>query len=88
MPEASQGGESECHARRGSEKGKVSSRFRKDFLEKVSFDRDLEGKVGLLHRNRKKGIWPKQNEGKNCLEAGSFRVHVESLKISPDQKTF
>lgn len=52
---ASQGMESEDNAGRGAERGKVTSSFRKDFLEKMSFELGLEGMtVGLLCRNRKK----------------------------------
>lgn len=62
---ASQGIESESNAGRGAERGKVTSSFGKDFLEKMSFELGLEGTVGLLCRNRKKkkgkkkSIWPK-----------------------------
>lgn len=58
---ASQGMESEYNAGRGAERGKVTSSFGKDFLEKMSFELGLEGTVGLLCRNNnnKKNIWSK-----------------------------
>jgi len=36
---------------RGSERVKVTSSVRKDFLERVSFELGLEGMVGILYRD-------------------------------------
>lgn len=70
---ASQGMESEYNAGWGAERVKVTSSFRKDFLEKVSFELGLEGMVGLLCRNRgKKGAFGLNRERLKELPGGGI----------------
>lgn len=51
-----QGGNYSTMLWRGADRVQVTSSFRKDFLERVSFEQGLEGMIGLLYGDGKKNI--------------------------------